>query len=155
MSNTITIIRKETVANVPGFSDDENTPQNKWVRLADYECVETCPGQTARIYDLEHAENYSNQDNTYYIEFSFESVRQKIAPPYDIHEGDYIGFRQGTSIFYYRIVRVYSASLFANCCVVQLIINVTNPRESQYLIECGEMQALTDSEISDGVVGGP
>ena len=152
MSNTISIIRKRTVANVPMFSDDETTPQNEWFKLADYTCVDFCPGQTARIYDLEHAENYSNQDNTYYLEFSFESIRQATKPPYDIKEGDYIGFRQGTSIFYYRLVRVYSTSLFAGCCVVQMVINVTNPRESQHLIECGELQALTDDEISGGKI---
>lgn len=150
MANTISIIRKRTVANVPMFSDDENTPQNEWFRLADYTCVDVCPGQTARVYDLEHAENYSNQDNSYYLEFSFESVRQALKPPYDIHEGDYIGFGQGTSIFYYRIVRVYPTQLFAGCCVVQIVINVTNPREAQYLIECGELQALKDEEISGG-----
>lgn len=152
MSNQISIFRKKVIANIPGFSNPQAETQNEWFKLADYTCVEYYPGQTARVYDLEHAENYSNQDDMSYYEFSFESVRQELQPPYDINTGDYIGFKQGSSIYFYRIVKATSTSLFPGCCVVQIMVNVTQPREAQYLMECGETQVLSEDEIVGGVV---
>lgn len=154
-TNSISIFRKKVVDNIPGFSDPTEQSQNQWFKLADYTCVEMTPGETARVYDLEHAENYSNQDNTYYLDFSFESVRQAIKPPYDILEGDYIVFNQGTSRYYYRIVKTSVTSLFPTigCCVVQLTVNILQPREAQYLLECGIISAIEESELSGGLIG--
>lgn len=152
MSNTISIFRKRVKTNIPGFSDPSSETQNEWVKLADYVCVEYYPGQTARVYESEHAENYSNQEDTSYYEFSFESFRQEQKPPYDINTGDYIGFKQGTSIFFYRIVKVSATSMFEGCCIVQIIVNITEPREAQYLLECGFTEALSDEDIVGGVV---
>lgn len=155
MTNTISIFRKKVMNNIPGFSDPTAQTQNQWFKLADYQCVEMAPGQTARVYDLEHADNYSNQDNTYYIEFSFESVRQNIKPPYDILEGDYIAFTQGENLYFYRIVKTSVTSLFPTigCCVVQLTVNITQPREAQYLLECGVTTALEETELEGGLIG--
>lgn len=150
-SNEITILRKRTVGNIPGFNDDETgNPQNTWFRLADYVCVETAPGQTAKIYDLEHSERNMNQDTTYYVEFNFESVRQEVQPPYDIKPGDYVGFWQGTTKFFYRIVKVNITQVFHNCCVVQIYCNITQPKEAEYLLECGRLRMLSDEDINDG-----
>lgn len=152
MSNHISIFRKKVNTNIPGFTDPEAPSQNLWLKIGDYGCVEYYPGQTARTYDLEHAENYSNQDDMSYYEFSFESVRQELQPPYDINTGDYIGFKQGTSVFFYRIVKATSTSLFPGCCVIQIMVNITQPREAQYLMECGETQSLTDEDIEGGLI---
>lgn len=152
MSNHISIYRKKVNANIPGFTDPSAASQNEWVKLGDYSCVEYYPGQTARVYDLEHAEGYSNQDDMSYYEFSFESVRQAQQPPYDINTGDYVGFKQGTSVFFYRIVKATSTSLFAGCCVIQIMVNITQPREAQYLMECGETEALPEDELSGGLI---
>lgn len=150
-SNEITILRKRTVGNIPMFFDDESgNPQNEWVKLADYTCVEYCPAQTAKVYELEHDPNNQNQDNTYYYEFSFESNRQFQEPPYDIRSGDYIAFWQGTTKFLYRIVKSDITPLFHNCCIVQLVANVTQPKEVNYLLECGVLRHLEDEDINDG-----
>lgn len=152
MSNHISIFRKKVNANIPGFSDPQAPTQNEWLKIGDFRCVEYYPGKTARVYDLEHAENYSNQDDISYYEFSFESVRQEQQPPYDINTGDYIGFKQGTSVFFYRIVKATSTSLIAGCCVIQIMVNITQPREAQYLMECGETQSLSEDEIVGGLI---
>lgn len=152
MSNHISIFRKKVKNNIPGFSDPQASTQNEWFKLADFQCVEYYPGQTARTYDLEHAEGYSNQDDMSYYEFSFENVRQALQPPYDINTGDYIGFKQGESVFFYRIVRSTITGLFAGCCVVQIMVNITQPREAQYLMECGETQALSEDDLMGGTI---
>lgn len=152
MSNHISIFRKRVITNVPGFDDPNSPQQNTWVKLADYKCVEFYPGQTARLYALEHAENYQNQDDMEYLEFNFESVRQDLKPPYNILTGDYVGLKQGTSIFWYRIVKVSATQLFSGCCVIQIMVNLTQPREAQYLLECGETQALSEEDVVGGVV---
>lgn len=150
-SNEITILRKQTVGNIPGFYDDETgNPQNTWIRLADYVCVETAPGQTAKVYELEHNERNLNQDNTAYVEFNFESVRQEVQPPYDIKSGDYVAFWQGTTKFFYRIVKADITPIFHNCCVVQIVCNVTQPKEAEYLLECGRLRRLADEDINSG-----
>ena len=155
-TNVISIFRKKVNNNIPGFSDVTAQAQNSWVKLADYQCVEMTPGQTARVYDMEHADNYHSQDDNYYLEFSFESVRQTITPPYDILEGDYIGLKQGDHLYFYRIVRTTITSIFptAGCCVVQLVVNITQPREAQYLLECGVTSALEEDELVGGLIGG-
>lgn len=153
MSNVISIFRKRVKANIPGFSDADSQAQNEWVKLGDYGCVRFCPSATARVYDSEHAENYSNQDDMSYYEFHFDSFRQQVAPPYDIKKGDYIVFKQGTSIFFYRIVKAQTTSTLKGCCVVTIIINITQPREAQYLLECGETEAVEETEINGGIVG--
>lgn len=152
MSNVISIFRKRVKANIPGFDNPDAQAQNEWVKLADYTCVRFSPGQTARVYDSEHAENYSNQDDMSYYEFYFESARQATKPPYDIKKGDYIVFHQGTSIFFYRIVKAQATQTFPHCCVVTLIINITQPREAQYLLECGELGAVEEDEINGGLI---
>lgn len=150
-SNEITIVRKRVVGNIPGFYDDETgNPQGEWIKIADYVCVETAPAETAKVYELEHDERYSNQDNTYNIEFNFESVRQDTDPPYDIHSGDYVGFWQGETKFFYRIVKSTITQMFHNCCVVQLVCNATQPKEVNYMLECGRMRRLEDEDINDG-----
>lgn len=152
MSNSISIFRKRVKTNIPGFADVSAQTQNEWVKLADYSCVEYCPAETSRTYQAEHAPNYSNQEDTSYYEFSFESFRQEFNPPYDINTGDYIGFKQGTSIFFYRIVKVTSTSILKNCCVVQIVINITQPREVQHLVECGYIESLEEDELQGGVI---
>lgn len=154
MSNTISVFRKIVKNNIPGFSDPMAQSQNEWIKLADYSCVRYCPSNTARMYDAEHAENYSNQDDMSYYEFYFESFRQDTKPPYDINAGDYIVYKQGTTIFNYRIVKANITPLLGGCCVVTMIINVTQPREAQYLLECGELNAVEEKEINGGVIGG-
>lgn len=153
MSNAISVFRKRVQANIPGFSDPDAQSQNEWVKLADYGCVHFCPAATARVYDAEHAENYSNQDDMSYYEFYFESARQSAKPPYDIKKGDYLVFKQGTTIFFYRVVKAQSTATFPGCCVVTIIINITQPREAQYLLECGETKTVEEEEINGGVVG--
>lgn len=153
MSNVISLFRKRVQANIPGFSNPDAQSQNEWVKLADYQCVRFCPGQTARVYDAEHAENYSNQDDMSYYEFYFDSWRQAQKPPYDIKKGDYLVFKQGTSVFFYRVVKAQSTMAYRNCCVITIIINITQPREAQYLLECGELQGMSEEEINGGVVG--
>lgn len=155
MTNTISIFRKKVMNNIPGFSDPTKQSQNQWLKLADYQCVEMYPAQTARVYNMEHADYYHNQDDMYYMEFNFESVRQETTPPYDILEGDYIAFKQGEHIYYYRIVKVSITSLFATtgCCVVQIVVNITQPREAQYILECGITEALEEEELMGGLVG--
>ena len=139
------------VGNIPGFFDDETgNPQNTWVRIADFECVEVAPGVTAKIYDLEHNERNRNQDTNNYVEFNFESIRQEIQPPYDIKSGDYVGFWQGGTKYFYRIVKPSITQVFQNCCVVQLVCNVTQPKEAEYLIECGRLRKLEDEDINSG-----
>lgn len=153
MSHVISLFRKRVKANIPGFSDPDSQSQNEWVKLADYQCVRFCPAATARVYDAEHAENYSNQDDMSYYEFYFESPRQISKPPYDIKKGDYIVFKQGTSMFFYRVVKAQATTILRGCCVVTIIINITQPREAQYLLECGELHAVEEDEINGGVVG--
>lgn len=149
-SNEITIIRKRTVGNIPMFMDDTVQDQNEWYRVGDYVCVEYCPAQTAKVYELEHDQNNQNQDNTYYYEFSFESTRQEQLPPYDINSGDYIGFWQGTTKYFYRIVKADITPMFHNCCIVQIVVNITQPKEVNYLLECGVLRRLSDEDINDG-----
>lgn len=150
-SNEITVLRKRPVANIPGFYDDETgNPQNEWVHLADYVCVETAPAQTAKIYELEHNERNRQQVDTYNVEFNFESVRQEVQPPYDIKAGDYVGFWQGGTKFFYRIVRVHITQIFHNCCVVQIVCDITHPKEAEYLLECGVLRRLSEDDINDG-----
>lgn len=139
------------VGNIPGFYDDETgNPQNTWVRIADFECVEVAPGVTAKVYDLEHNERNRNQDDTAYVEFNFESIRQELQPPYDIQSGDYVGYWQGTTKYFLRIVKSSITQVFQNCCVVQLVCNVTQPKEAEYLLECGRLRKLEDEDINSG-----
>lgn len=148
--NEISVIRKRVVTNIPGFYDDETgAPQNEWVKLYDFTCVDTAPGQTARVYNLEHAMNNDNNDTTYYVEFSFDSARQRVAPPYDINEGDYVAFHQGGERHYLRIVKIITSQMFPGCCVFQLVTNITNPRAVERLQGCGLMSALSDDELEE------
>lgn len=149
MSNQITIIRKEVVNNIPMFSDEETMPQNKWFRVIDLRCIDGDPGITAKVYELENAPNYQNQDTVTYYNFSFDSAHQKARPPYDIKEGDYVGFRQGDQLHFWRIVKRETVQLFHNCCVYILTCNVTNPREIETMMGCGAYKTLTDEEIEN------
>lgn len=150
--NEISVLRKRVVTNIPGFDDDETgKPQNTWFKLYDFTCVDTAPGLTARVYNLEHAENYDNNDTQYYIEFHFESTRQSVAPPYDLNEGDYVAFYQGGEHHFLRIVKIITVQLFANggCCVFQLICNITNPRAVERLQGCGVLSIIPDDELEE------
>lgn len=147
--NEISILRKRVVTNIPGFSDDETgKPQNEWFKLYDFTCVDTAPGLTARVYNLEDAPNNDNNDTMYYIEFSFESNRQSVASPYDINEGDYVAFYQGGEHHFIRIVKIIVSQLFVGCCVYQLVCNITNPREIERLQGCGLMSIIPDDELA-------
>lgn len=149
--NEISVLRKRVVTNIPGFDDDETgKPQNEWFRLYDFTCVDTAPGMTARVYNLEHAENYDNNDTQYYVEFHFETVRQAVNAPYDINEGDYVAYYQGGERHFLRIVKPIPVQLFVGgCCVFQLICNVTNPREIERLQSCGVLSIIPDEELEE------
>ena len=127
--NEISVLRKRVVTNIPGFDDDETgKPQNTWFKLYDFTCVDTAPGLTARVYNLEHAENYDNNDTQYYIEF-----------------------HQGGEHHFLRIVKIITVQLFATggCCVFQLICNVTNPRAVERLQACGILSIIPDDELEE------
>ena len=148
--NEISVLRKRVVTNIPGFDDDETgKAQNEWFKLYDFTCVDTAPGLTARVYNLEHAENYDNKDTQYYIEFHFESTRQSVAPPYDLNEGDYVAFYQGGERHFMRIVKIIVSQLFIGCCVFQLICNITNPRKIEKLQGCGLLTPIPDDELEE------
>lgn len=149
-TNEITVLRKIPVVNIPMFDDDEFQPQNTWIKIGDFSCVEYCPAQTAKVYELEHDENNKSQDNTYNYEFSFETTRQAQQPPYDIQSGDYIGFWQGGEKYLYRIVKSDITPMFHNCCIVQMVVNITQPKETNYLLSCGVLQKLSDEDINSG-----
>lgn len=146
-TNRISILRKEVVTNIPMFSDDKSgNPQNNWVKLYDLDCVDYCPGMTAKVYNLEHDPNYSNQNTTFYIEFHFVSDFQTITPPYDIKEGDYVGYKQQDQVNFLRIVRTIVSPVLGNCCDYQLICNVTTPRETERIMSCGALHTLEEED---------
>lgn len=148
--NRISILRKRVVANIPMFDDEETgNPQNDWFKLYDLECVDIVPGMTAKVYNLEHDPNYSNQDTTYYTEFHFSGVFQTVQPPYDILEGDYVGCRQNGQINLYRIVKTITTQIFPTCCDYQLICNVTTPREQERLMGCGPLDILQEEDYQN------
>lgn len=145
--NRVSVLRKEVVTNIPMFDDDETgNPQTNWVKLYDLNCVDYCPGVTAKVYNLEHDPNYSNQDNTYYIEFHFTSDYQDVKPPYDIREGDYVGCKQQGQVQLFRIVKTVVTPVFVNCCDYQLICNVTTPREAERVLSCGVLDILEEGD---------
>ena len=149
-ANSVTILRKRVVNNIPMFDDDETgKPQNEWIKLYDLYCVDVAPGMTARVYNLEHDENYSNQNNSFYVEFHFDSVYQSVKPPYDINEGDYVCCYQNGKKNQYRIVRVIPVSLIGDCCVYQLICNVNSPREQEQLLGCGKFSKLVEGDYDE------
>lgn len=148
--NRITILRKRVTANIPMFDDeDTGNPQNEWIKLYDIDCVDICPGMTAKVYNLEHDPNYDNQNTTYYTEFHFSGAFQSIAPPYDILEGDYVGCRQNGQVNFYRIVKTITTQVFTNCCDYQLICNVTTPREQERLMGCGPLTVLEEEDYEN------
>lgn len=149
-TNRISILRKRVVNNIPMFDDDETgNPQNEWVKLYDLECIDIVPGMTAKVYNLEHDPNYQNNDTTYYTEFHFSGPYQKITPPYDILEGDYVGCRQNGQVNLYRIVKTITTQILVNCCDYQLICNVTTPREQERLMGCGPLDVLTEEDYQN------
>lgn len=148
--NRITVLRKRVVANIPMFDDeDTGNPQNEWIKLYDFDCVDICPGMTAKVYNLEHDPNYDNQDTTYYTEFHFSGPFQTIEPPYDILEGDYVGCRQNGQVFFYRIVKTITTQVFVGCCDYQLICNTTTPREQERLMGCGVLSVLEKEDYEN------
>lgn len=149
-TNRISILRKRVVNNIPMFNDDETgNPQNEWVKLYDLDCIDIVPGMTAKVYNLEHDPNYQNNDTTYYTEFHFSGPFQKITPPYDILEGDYVGCRQNGQVNLYRIVKTITTQIFTNCCDYQLICNVTTPREQERLMGCGPLEVLKEEDYQN------
>lgn len=150
--NQITVARKRVVNNAVGFEDDFGA-QDQWVKLYDFTCVDVCPGNTARVYQFESASADQGNEDTYYIDFSFESIKQKIRPPYDIKTGDYICVKQDGERKLFRIVLRTTTQLFAGCCVVQLTCNNTHPRETEVLQGCGVMETVTEDELNNVEVG--
>lgn len=147
-SNTISILRKRVVNNIPGFSDDETgNPQDEWFKLYDINCVDFAPANTARVYDLEHAPNYDNNDTLSYMDFYFDSSRQFIKPPYDIQVGDYVAYYQQGEIHYCRIVKIMNTQIFVNCCVYEMTCVITNPREMETLLGCGILSLVPEEDI--------
>ena len=154
-SNTISILRKRVVNNIPGFDDDETgNPQNDWIKLYDIKCVDFAPANTARVYDFEHAPNYKNNNTTYYTDFYFESTRQPISPPYDIQVGDYVAYYQQGNKYYHRIVRVMDTQIFVACCIHELTCAITNPREVKTLNSCGILSSIPDEEVPGFITEG-
>lgn len=150
-ANAISILRKRVVTNIPGFFDDTtgDNPQNEWIKLYDLDCIDFAPSNTARVYNLEDAPNYSNNDTMYYVEFHFESARQSAKPPYDINEGDYVAYYQNDEKHYCRIAKIINSQIFPGCCVYQIICNITNPREIERLLGCGVLSIIPDSEFGE------
>lgn len=155
--NEISVVRKRVVNNIPGFDDETNTPQNQWFKLYDFTCVDIQNGQTARIYQYEHAEGYQNNEDTFYMDFTFESVRQSFQPPYDIKTGDYVAYYQGGERHLYRIVKPMITQVFPNCCAVELMCNDTHPRETEMDLACGASKVVPDDDpmfTTKGVANG-
>lgn len=144
--NWITIIRKREPVNIPGITEMTGVNQNEWIKLYDIRCVDICPGSTARVYNLEHAENYAGNDTMDYVEFHFDGSTQVVRPPYDIMEGDYVGYRQNGVAHYHRIVRRISTPIIGDCWDFQLICNITNPREKEYLMGYGPLAKLEEGD---------
>lgn len=147
-TNSISILRKKVVNNIPGFDDDETgNPQNDWVKLYDFTCIDFSPANTARVYELEHDPEYQGNASVYYVDFYFESVRQLIKPPYDIQDGDYIAYKQQGELHYCRIVKTMITQIFPDCCTCEFTCTVTSPREKEKLMTCGLLEAIPDEEI--------
>lgn len=144
--NEISILRKRVVNNIPGFEDETNTPQNQWFKLYDFTCVDIENGQTARIYQYEHAEDYQNNEDTFYMDYFFDAVRQKVQPPYDIKTGDYVAYYQGGERHLYRIVKPVITQVFPSCCTVQISCNDTHPRETEMKLACGASDYIPDDD---------
>lgn len=154
-SNTISILRKRVVNNIPGFDDDETgNPQNDWIKLYDIKCVDFAPANTARVYELENAPNYKNNNTTSYMDFYFESTRQSISPPYDIQVGDYVAYYQQGSKYYCRIVKAMHTQMFVSCCIYELTCVITNPREVETLSSCGILSSIPDEEVPGFITEG-
>lgn len=142
--------------NVPNFDDEEEiTPnvQNAWVKLYDFTCVDFAWANTVQNYDLEHDANYSNNGNKMGANFYVDSTSQNIRPPYDIHDGDYIAYRQGLTLFLWRIVKINQADIFPNCPVYELITDMFQPKEKDVPLEAGVLEIVELDEngrIIDG-----
>lgn len=145
-TNEISVVRKRVVNNIPGFEDETNTPQNQWFKLYDFTCVEIQNGQTARIYQYEHAEDYQNNEDTFYMDFTFETVRQALTPPYDIKPGDYVAYYQDGERHLYRIVKPIITQIFPGCCTVELMCNDTHPRETEMKLDCAASTVIPEDD---------
>lgn len=144
--NEISVLRKKVVNNIPGFSDETKVGQNEWFKLYDFTCVDIQNGQTARVYQYEHAPNYQNNEDTFYMDYFFDTVRQELQPPYDIKVGDYVAYYQGGERHLYRIVKPVITPIFPNCCTVQLSCNDTHPRETEMALACGASEKIPDED---------
>ena len=154
-TNSISILRKVVYNNVPGFEDDDIAPnvQNEWVKLYDFSCVDFAWANTVQNYDLEHDANYSNNGNKMGANFYVTATYQSVSPPYDIHDGDYIVYRQGTTIFIWEIVKINQAPMFPGCPVYELICNMFQPKEKDVPLESGVLETVEVDEngrIVDG-----
>lgn len=155
-TNSISILRKVVYNNVPNFDDEEEIApnvQNKWVKLYDFTCVDYAWANTVQNYDLEHDANYSNNGNKTGANFYVTSNYQSVSPPYDIHDGDFIVYKQDTTIFIWRIVKINQANMFKNCAVYELICDMFQPKEKDIPLEIGVLQAIELDEngrIIDG-----
>lgn len=155
-TNSITILRKVVYNNVPGFDDEEEIApnvQNEWVKLYDFTCVDYAWANTVQNYDLEHDANYSNNGNKIGANFYVTSTYQSTSPPYDIHTGDFIVYKQDSTIFIWRIVKINQANMFKNCAVYELICDMFQPKEKDIPLEIGVLQTVELDEngrIIDG-----
>lgn len=155
-SDSISILRKVVYNNVPGFDDEEEIApnvQNEWVKLYDFTCVDHAWANTVQNYDLEHDANFSNNGNKMGANFYVTSSYQSTMPPYDVHTGDYIVYRQGTTIFFWEIVKINQAKMLGNCMVYELISTMFQPKEKDVPLEMGGLQTVELDEngrIIDG-----
>lgn len=144
-SNCISILRKRVNNNVPGF-DDPEVNQNMWVKLYDFRCIDWSYANTVQNYDLEHDANYNNNGNKQSADFIVSSTYQNIAPPYDIHTGDFIAYRQGTTLFLWRIVKINQAQVFSSCEDYELIADMFQPKEADIRLESGPLTTVVIDE---------
>lgn len=151
-TNSISVLRKKVYNNVPGFDDDfDITPniQNDWVKIYDFKCVDFAWANTVQNYDLEHDPNYSNNGNKMGANFYVTSNYQSIVPPYDIHTGDFIVYRQNSTIFIWRIVKINQAPMFKNCAVYELICDMFQPKEKDVPLNIGVLETV---EVEEGKI---
>lgn len=154
-SNSISVLRKHVYNNVPGFDDEEEIApnvQNDWLKLYDFVCVDFAWANTVQNYDLEHDANYSNNGNKIGANFYVTSTNQSTMPPYDIHTGDFIAYKQDSTIFIWRIVKINQANMFKGCAVYELICDMFQPKEKDIPLEIGVLQTIEieDGRIKDG-----
>lgn len=145
--NNISVFRKVVSNNIPMFDDDETgNPQDKWVKLYDFNCVDVAMNWD-RNGSLEHDPKYSNQQTTRFVDYYFSNAGQAIEPPYDVHEGDYVVYKQNGAIYTQRIVSTSSNQILPQCMSYQLTCDTTSPREAERVLGLGFLMTVEESEL--------